>query len=391
MDSFVSIFTTQWGNIVRWWNGILDNLANVLVGLAVCLLLCFLSKKLAHWVSRGLSRLFRKWPTVEQGIYTSLRDPLRGFLIMLGIFALFKISGTSGGFDNFLNRSFRIVTIALVTWSLMNFTPTITKLTIRLNEKNNTGNEVAIRFIANIMKLVIVSLAVCIIVSELGFNINGIITGLGLGGLTLSLAAKNTASNLFSGFEIISDRPFDVGDYIKTPSIEGTVEDMTMRSTRVRTVDDLLVVMPNARLMEEPITNYSAMGKRFVKTKIGLEYTTSNRILRKCLKDIRTMLEKDDRVDNGRISVNFIGFGDSSLDIQIIYFTVTTNYDEYLKVTGDINFRIREIVVKNGSEFAYPSQSLYFAGSPDNLPKRPEEAEPSEAISTKSSAESDIV
>ncbi len=116
MDSFVSIFTTQWGNIVRWWNGILDNLANVLVGLAVCLLLCFLSKKLAHWVSRGLSRLFRKWPTVEQGIYTSLRDPLRGFLIMLGIFALFKISGTSGGFDNFLNRSFRIVTIALVTW-----------------------------------------------------------------------------------------------------------------------------------------------------------------------------------------------------------------------------------------------------------------------------------
>lgn len=67
MDSFVSIFTTQWGNIVRWWNGILDNLANVLVGLAVCLLLCFLSKKLAHWVSRGLSRLFRKWPTVGTG------------------------------------------------------------------------------------------------------------------------------------------------------------------------------------------------------------------------------------------------------------------------------------------------------------------------------------
>lgn len=367
MGNFVSTFTTIWGEIVRWWNGLVDNRSAVITGLIVCVLMLVLSGKLSTWISKGLSKLFKKWPVAEQGVYLSLRDPLRAFIISTGIFALFKIAGTSGGFDSFLTRAYRIVNIALLTWALMNFTPTATKLSIRINEKSDKTNEVAIRFVANVLKLIIVALSVCIIVSELGYNINGIITGLGLGGLTLSLAAKNTATNLFSGFEIVSDHPFDVGDYIQTPSVEGRIEDITMRSTRIRTTEDLLIVIPNAKLMDEPITNYSAMGKRFVKTMIGLDYETPNHVMRKCIKQIKEMLEQDEAVDNGRISVAFTGFGDSSLDIQIIYFTKTTNYDDYLKVNEKINFKIREIVEKNGSSFAYPSQTLYMGKQIDNV------------------------
>ena len=359
MQQFISIFTTQWGSVVRWWNGLLDNIASVCFGLLIFILMTVLSRKLANWISKAFSKLFRKWPSVEQGLYVSLRAPLRGFIIMTGIFALFKLSGTSGGFDQCLNKMYGVVSIALITWALMNLTPTITKVTIKLHQKNSQSSEVAIRFVANIMKLVIVSIAVCIIISELGYNINGIITGLGLGGLTLSLAAKNAASNLFSGFEIVSDRPFDIGDYIRTPSVEGTVEDMTMRSTRIRTLDDLLIVMPNSKLMDEPITNFSAMGKRFTKTQIGLDYDTSNYCMRRIIRQIKAMLQKDDKIDNGRISIAFTGFGESSLDIQIIYFTKTTNYDEYLKVNEEVNFRIRDIVEQNGSSFAYPCRSLY--------------------------------
>lgn len=99
MQQFISIFTTQWGSVVRWWNGLLDNIASVCFGLLIFILMTVLSRKLANWISKAFSKLFRKWPSVEQGLYVSLRDPLRGFIIMTGIFALFKLSGTSGGLD----------------------------------------------------------------------------------------------------------------------------------------------------------------------------------------------------------------------------------------------------------------------------------------------------
>ncbi|MBQ9066059.1 MAG: mechanosensitive ion channel family protein [Clostridia bacterium] len=372
MEKFTHIFTDQWEKLLQWWGGL--TFSDVIFALLFAVICISLARPVANWLTRLFAKLFRRWPTVENGINTSLRDPLRAFIVMGAIVGAFKITGMTPGFETFLDKTFRIANICFVTWALMNFAPTLTKLTIKINERNKTSSEMAIRYIANIFKLVIVLVAVCIIISELGYNINGIITGLGLGGLTLSLAAKNTASNLFAGFEIVSDRPFDVGDKIRTPSCEGTVEDMTMRSTRIRTSDDLLIIVPNAKLMEEPITNVSAMGKRFVKTVIGVVYDTPSRTVDKIIRDITKLLEEDDRVDNGRISVAFLGFGDSSLDIQIIYFTKTTDYDEYLKVNEELNYKIRGIVEENGSDFAYPTSTLYVEpdGSVD-LTKKPTE------------------
>ena len=179
----------------------------------------------------------------------------------------------------------------------------------------------------------------------MGYNINGIIAGLGLSGLTLSLAAQNTASNLFSGFEIITDKPFDVGDYIATASAEGFVEDITMRSTRVRTRDDLVVTIPNATLMKEAITNYSRtqLGKA-VTFPVSLTYDTTTEQLQRICGDIRKYLEDSDDVDNSIISVTFKDFGDSSQDLEVTYFTVTTDKYENLKVREDVNFAIRRIV-----------------------------------------------
>ncbi len=388
MDKFVSLFTTLWGNVVRWWNGLVDNRDNVILGLIVLILLLVLAKPLAEWISRLLAKGGRKWPHIEQGVYTSLREPLRYFFYLTAVWALFKIAGTSANFESFLDKTYRIGNIILITWILMNFTPTLTKMSIRLNEKNDSSNEVAIRFVANILKVLIVTLSVSVIISELGYNVNGIITGLGLGGLTLSLAAKNTATNLFSGFEIVTDRPFDVGDYIRTPSVEGKIEDITMRSTRIRTADDLLIIVPNSNLMQEPITNVSAMGKRFIKTTIGLEYTTPNRVLRRIMKQIEDMLKENKSVDPGRITVNFKGFGDNSLDIQLLYFTVETDIDDHESVNTDINFKIREIVEQNGASFAFPSRTIYFDNG--ETPVYPSEAEETAPNSADPAPEGDL-
>ncbi|MBQ8469582.1 MAG: mechanosensitive ion channel family protein, partial [Clostridia bacterium] len=184
--------------------------------------------------------------------------------------------------------------------------------------------------------------------------------GLGLSGLTLSLAAQNTASNLFSGFEIVSDKPFDVGDYIATASGEGFVEDITMRSTRIRTRDDLLVTVPNSVLMKEAITNYSRMelGKA-VRFTIGLTYDTSTEQLQKVCGDLRAFLEADEDVDNSIISVTFKEFGEFSQDIEILYFTKTTDKYENLKVRERINYEVRRIVEEAGAAFAFPTTTVH--------------------------------
>ena len=217
---------------------------------------------------------------------------------------------------------------------------------------------------AVILRIVIVSLLAVILISEMGYNINGIIAGLGLSGLTLSLAAQNTASNLFSGFEIITDKPFDVGDYIATASAEGFVEDITMRSTRVRTRDDLVVTIPNATLMKEAITNYSRtqLGKAVTFT-LSLTYDTTTEQLQRICGDIRKYLEDSDDVDNSIISVTFKDFGDSSQDLEVTYFTVTTDKYENLKVREDVNFAIRRIVEEAGASFAFPTTTVHVEKS----------------------------
>ncbi len=341
---------------------ILENIWSIGAGVLVFLLFLVLRKKIAKNIGKLLEKLFRAKPAIGAGIRNAIIEPLSTFFLFFGIYLACAIMGTPATIMAGLTTLFRVSVIFLIAWSLTNFTPVATALIMNANTKTDRKvNAAAIKLVANVFKVIIFSLATVIVISELGYDISGLITGLGLGGLTFSLAAQNTATNLFSGFEIVSDKPFDVGDYITTPSVEGTIEDITMRSTRVRTVADTVMVVPNSKLIDEPITNWSRMNKRFVDMTIGLTYDTKTEVIKKCVSDIEQMLKKHEDVDNDRIVVTFSEFADSSLNIRIIYFTRTTVYDEFLYVRQDINYKIREIVENNGADFAFPSASIYMA------------------------------
>jgi len=344
-----------------------DNRYAAIFAAVLLVLLILFRGKLARGVGKALKKAFRKWPVVAQVCYDSVVGPLKTFFVLLGIFLVFEIIQPTAGhvvfslsMMTFVNKAFRIACIVIATWILINFTPTISKVMLHSNGVSRMATAVTIRFTSNVVKFIIVSLGVVIIISELGYNINGIITGLGLGGLTISLAAKNTASNLFAGAEIVADRPFDVGDYIITPSVEGTVEDMNMRSTRIRTKDDLLIIVPNANLMSEAITNSTAMHKRYRSTTISLTYRTKTETIIEIRDAIYEMLRAREDIDQDRIVVRFNGFGESGLDLQVLYFTRTTNYDEFLKVNEDVDLLIRKIVEEHGADFAFPSTSVYL-------------------------------
>ncbi len=354
--SFVGEIKGIWEVIYKF---VTTNIIQIILGLIVIALFLLFRKWLSKNISNIFTKIFKNNAILGAGIRTSIQDPLKSFFFILGIYLGLMIMGFSAGTVAFFNKLFRIANIVLITWALANFTPFITSLVIKVEESNKRANAVAIKFVANILKLVIIALSVVVIISELGYNITGLITGLGLGGLTFSLAAQSTAANLFAGFSIVADKPFDVGDYIVTPSVEGTVEDITMRSTRVRTVADTVIIMPNSKLVDEPITNFSKMNKRICDMKIGLTYDTDAETLKKCVDDIQKMLESTSGINEERIVVAFDGFSDSSQDIRIIYFTNATAHDPALKMREEINFKIKEIVEANGASFAFPSITVY--------------------------------
>lgn len=351
-----------WQKIVDFFVPWGEKWPEIVFGTVLFLLLAVFSKKLANLCGKVIRKLFSKWPRVAGEIVGALHNPLRVFFVVLGVELAFLIISPETKWMTFIDKLFRMTNISLIAWVLLNYTPAATRQLIRFNEeKDGVSSEVAIRFMAIILRIVIVSLLAVILISEMGYNINGIIAGLGLSGLTLSLAAQNTASNLFSGFEIITDKPFDVGDYISTKSAEGFVEDITMRSTRVRTRDDLLVTVPNATLMKEAITNYSRMelGKA-VEFTVGLTYAATTEQLQKVCGDLRAFLEHDEDIDPSILSVTFKEFGESSQNIEVLYFTKTTDKYENLKVRERINYEVRRIVEEAGASFAFPSTSVYL-------------------------------
>lgn len=355
--------TLGWNNFVASIKNIgtiiFENFPQIVLGLIVIILFVIFRQLLSKNIAKIFTKIFKKHPVIGAGIRTSVQEPLKAFFLLLGLYLGFAVMNLPGGFMAGATTVFRICNIVLITWALANFTPFITSQIIKMEEANKRTNAVAVRFVANMLKIIIISISVVVIISELGYNIGGLITGIGLGGLTFSLAAQNTAANLFAGFSIVSDKPFDVGDYIITPSGEGKVEDITLRSTRIRTMADTVVVLPNAKLIDEPITNCSRMNSRFVDMTIGLTYDTDAATLRNCIEDIKKMLETHGKVRQERIVTVFSGFSDSSQDIRIIYAVDTTALDTSLEIREDVNFKIKEIVEKNGASFAFPSVTVY--------------------------------
>jgi MscS family membrane protein len=184
--------------------------------------------------------------------------------------------------------------------------------------------------------------------------------------MAFALAAKDTAANLFGSLVIFSDKPFKKGDWILTPNVEGTIESIGIRSTRVRTFAQALVSVPNAVMANSAITNWSEMGKRRIKMRLGLTYSTNTTQMENILKDLREMLKNHSDVHQDTIMVHFDEFQDSSLSLFCYFFTTTTVWSEFLEVRENINLKIMKIVEQNGAAFAFPSQSVYVESMPKN-------------------------
>ena len=234
---------------------------------------------------------------------------------------------------------------------------------IKKRFKTDNGITLA-KLMLTILKVIILIITGMNILSTWGINITGFVASLGLVGMAFALAAKDTASNFFGSMVLFTDQPFKVGDWIKTPEVEGTIEAIGIRSTKVRTFAQALVSVPNGNLANDAILNWSEMGKRRIKMTLGLTYSTTSSQMRTILQEIRELLNNDHDIHQQTIYIHFTEFQDSALGIFCYFFTKTTKWGEYMEVRERINLELMEIVERNGAGFAFPSQSLYIESMP---------------------------
>ncbi|BBG65975.1 mechanosensitive ion channel [Hydrogenimonas sp.] len=263
--------------------------------------------------------------------------------------------------------------------------------------KNRQMRQELINLVLSVLKITVVMIAIFMLLVKMGVNITGLLASLGIGGLAIALAAQNTLSNFFGLLKIIFDNSFSQGDWIETKDIEGTVVEIGFISTFIRTFDNALITVPNATLANTPLKNWSkrTVGRR-IKMYIGVTYGSKRENLTKALEEIKEMLiahpgiATPQKIDTGVIKrrskrekklisaedkygvkttllVYLDEFADSSVNILIYSFTKTVKWEEWLEIKQDVLLKIWEILDRNGLEFAFPSESLYF--DPENIEK----------------------
>lgn len=332
--------------------------------LALCIFLFFVlaRKKFAKSIVNLLEKLTSKTKTeIDDYFLEILEPPLRLVFVLVGLIIFKSFLTLPEQFDLFLTKLFRSLAAFTIFWSsyraITVFSPSLK--TAMKKYGSELSNDLS-GFIIKALKVVVFILGFMTIVQEWGYNLSAFVASLGIGGLAFALAAKDTAANLFGSLVIFTDRPFKVGDWIKTPSVEGTIEEIGVRSTQVRTFAQALVNVPNATLANSPITNWSRMGKRRIKMNLGLTYNTTATQMQTILEEVRVLLKNHPDIHQETIFIHFTDFNDSSLDIFCYFFTKTINWGEYMQVRENINLSIMKIVEEQNASFAFPSQSLYI-------------------------------
>jgi MscS family membrane protein len=342
----------------KWLSFFQDNLPSLLGALLIVLLFLGLRKYLIQYIFKWIKR----WTSNKESYYPRIIDavesPLRLFILVVGIFLALRILPLSIVADAAIVKIFRSVVIVIIGWAVFRFSKTESLISREIQERLDV-DEILVPILSKVLHFIIIALVIVMISNEWNYDINGFIAGLGLGGLAIDLAAQDALANIFGGMVIILEKPFTIGDWIKTSSVEGIVETITFRSTLIRGFDQAVITVPNSTLAKEAITNYSRMGKRRIFYHLGLTYSTSVEDMQTCVNRIRKMLSEHPEIHPETIMVNFEHFGESSLDIMIYCFTNTTVWHEYLRVRQDVNLKIMAIVEDMNLRLALPTRTLY--------------------------------
>lgn len=363
--SYISSKLVEFWNIFQevWHHGIFGiDISKFLTSIFIILFFLVIRQYISKFIFTHLKSYALKTETkIDDKVVDAIEQPLKIIPITLGLFFAFEyldIENTFGIIGDHIVKSLVSISIFWMAHNLVDPFQFIFK-------KISIGFTKAIReWVSKFIKALIILLGIANVLETWGIKVAPIIAGLGLFGVAVALGAQDLFKNLISGILIIAEKRFNTGDWICVDGVvEGTVESIGFRSTVVRRFDKAPVYVPNSKLSDTAVTNFTAMTHRRIRWVIGVEYSTSIEQLRKIRDQIEEYVSNnEDFAPANEVStfVRIDSFNDSSIDILLYCFTKTTNWGEWLKIKEALAYKVKDIVEGAGSGFAFPSRSVYF-------------------------------
>ncbi len=361
------LMTEQFTNLLEHQHWIFQVFAVILIALTIDLIQ---RRSLKRLLIRAEKRTANLW---DDAILRALQRPLSLLIWITGIAFSAKIAqheAPAAIFDA-ITPLRDIGVISALTWFLIRLSKEGQQAYIEgRKRKKGEIDESMVDSINRLLRSSIFITAALVMMQTLGYSISGVLAFGGLSGVVVGFAAKDLLANLFGGLMIHLDRPFSIGDWIRSPDqdIEGTVEQVGWRLTKVRTFDKRPLYIPNATFSSISVENPQRMTHRRIKETIGIRYDDADK-MKTIIDRVRAMLVSHPEIDNSQtLIVNFNAFAPSSLDFFIYTFTRTTNWVRFHEVKQDVLLKVIEIVDKAGAEIAFPTSTLHIPeiAQPDN-------------------------
>lgn len=310
----------------------------------------------------------------DDTFFASIQGPARTLVWVVGLSFAFERASVGLDLQAVFPPLRSALVVAVLTWALIRFIDRVQKNMLVKGRAEGT-DLTTIEAIGRLIRITVLITAGLIILQTLGFSVSGVLAFGGLGGIAVGFAAKDLLSNFFGGLMIFLDRPFGVGDWIRSPDrdIEGTVESLGWRLTTIRTFDKRPLYVPNATFLQIAVENPSRMTHRRIYETVGVRYQDAEAVTR-ILSRVESMLKAHPEIDASQtLMVNFNEFGPSSLDFFIYCFTKTTVWTEYHRIKQDVLLKIYQIITEEGADVAFPTQTVQIQMEPDSgvLPTLP--------------------
>ncbi|RBO84857.1 mechanosensitive ion channel family protein [Marinomonas aquiplantarum] len=325
------------------------------------LIVNFIASRLLIRLNTQLERTKTPWDNV---LVIAAQKPIGVFIWLVGLSIAAEISGTNidPGLSSLIDSIREVGVIVILTWFILRCISQSEKAVTSSSKVKTKVDYTTAGAISKLLRASVIITSALVVLQTLGYSISGVLAFGGIGGIAVGFAAKDLLANFFGGLMVYLDRPFAIGDWIRSPdqNIEGTVEHIGWRQTRIRTFEKRPLYVPNSTFSLISVENPSRMTHRRINETIGVRYSDFS-ILPDILKDIKEMVANHEDLDTQQVyMVNFNQFGPSSLDFFIYTYTKTVDWRTYHNVKQDVLFKAMKIIEDHGAEVAFPTQTLHF-------------------------------
>ncbi len=345
--------------LVAWIQSIeLSQVINVII----CIVAIIFTVIISPFISLAIAKIFGWKKTKKELKNGIIYNALKYFLMATGILWSIRILGLNEEISNFVDKLYRIAIVWVIAKTVSDV---FSKGKFFASKFKDKANDPMINIINKTIKVVLYILAAYLTLKEFNYDLGGILTGLGLSTAIIALAAQDTFKDVFSGLSIFWDKPFAIGDWVEIGNVSGTVENISFRSTKLRTTEDTIITLQNSAISSQNIVNWGVIKKRIYKANLKLPLETEEVTVEKALNRIRFILRYNKDIIKNSVSVHFNEIKDDGININIYLETNITAYGEYQDFCNKLNLTLLNILETQGIKLAYPGQNIYIKSEPE--------------------------